>query len=58
MTSDPGVCSRRMPLAVAKEADWKESRQIQIQIQGVFFTGTPPKSFKYKQINLGKVRCI
>ena len=23
-----------------------------------FFTGTPPKSSKYKQVNLGWVRCI
>ena len=25
----------------------------QINIQGVFLTGTPPKSSKYKKVNLG-----
>ena len=24
----------------------------------IFFTGTPPKSSKYRKVNLGKVRCI
>ena len=27
--------------------------QIHIYIQGVFLTGTPPKSSKYKKVNLG-----
>ena len=27
--------------------------QIHIQIQGVSFTGTPPKRSKYKKVNLG-----
>ena len=25
---------------------------------GCFLTGTPPKNSKYKQVNLGEVRCI
>ena len=27
-------------------------------VQGVFFTGPPPESSKYRQVDLGEVRCI
>ena len=26
---------------------------MMIHVQGVFFTGNPPKSFNYKKVNLG-----
>ena len=28
-------------------------QNIKSDIQGVFFTGTPPKSSKYREVNLG-----
>ena len=31
---------------------------VNLQIQGVFLTGSPPKSSKYKKVNLDEVRCI
>ena len=31
---------------------------IRSNIQGVFFSGPPPKISKHGKVNLGKVRCI
>ena len=38
--------------------EFDNSRKFSKYVQGVFYTGPPLKSSKYKKVNLGKVRCI
>ena len=41
------------------ETDFNSAHDIEVlKLQGVFFTGPPPKKLKYGKQRLGEVRCI
>ena len=51
-------CCKSEKQATLSKQGWSISFVFIFYIQGVFFTGPPPKKLKYVKLRLGEVTCI